>query len=160
MNAAGTSPVRLTSDPAHDTDPAWSPDGRRIAFTSTRQGGYAIWVMNADGPAPARLVGDADGQLSHPAWSPDGATIALAWLAAGWDECLCLGAVGADGSSATGLVDHFGAEPAWSPDGRAIASARGGGACPSVGIQVTRADGTDLPIAITSGADSGPAWRR
>ena len=48
---------RLTSNPAIDASPAWSPDGRRIAFSSTRDDRNGeIYVMNADGTAPTRLT--------------------------------------------------------------------------------------------------------
>ena len=56
--------------------PAWSPDGRKIAFVSDRDGNSEIYVMNADGSGQRRLTRnpayDAD-----PAWSPDGRTIAF-----------------------------------------------------------------------------------
>jgi TolB protein len=46
----------LTRDPAYDADPAWSPDGRKIAFVSNRDGKYGIYVMNADGSGEQRLA--------------------------------------------------------------------------------------------------------
>ena len=49
MNADGGNVRRLTTHPAMDYWPAWSPDGKRIAFTSNRDGNYEIYVMNADG---------------------------------------------------------------------------------------------------------------
>jgi hypothetical protein len=55
--------------------PAWSPDGSRIAFMSTRDGNREIYVMNADGTQPQRLTVDDAGD-DCPAWSPDGSLIA------------------------------------------------------------------------------------
>jgi len=49
MNADGTAQTRLTNSPAVDQYAAWSPDGQKIAFASTRDGNYEIYVMNADG---------------------------------------------------------------------------------------------------------------
>ena len=49
MNADGSGVVRLTDHSARDGEPAWSPDGQRIAFSSDRDGNYDIYVMNADG---------------------------------------------------------------------------------------------------------------
>jgi len=51
MNDDGTAVTRITTNTsnAHDTKPRWSPDGKRIAFTSTRDGSYGIYTINADG---------------------------------------------------------------------------------------------------------------
>ncbi len=69
MNADGSSPVRLTNDPATDFGPAWSPDGSRIAFSTFRDGNFEIYVMNADGSNPINLTNDPAEDLT-PAWSP------------------------------------------------------------------------------------------
>lgn len=58
---------RLTDHPAQDLYPAWSPDGQWIAFWSNRDGGNAVYLMEADGANPKRL---ANGR--SPEWSPDG----------------------------------------------------------------------------------------
>lgn len=58
-------------------DPAWSPDGTRIAFTRW-SGQQGVYVMNADG-ADVRLVHERAGAKS-PTWSPDGTKIAFAWM--------------------------------------------------------------------------------
>ena len=52
MNADGSGQRRLTRNPARDKDPAWSPDGRRIAFNS----GSQIWLMNPDGSGQRSLT--------------------------------------------------------------------------------------------------------
>ena len=49
MNADGSGVTRLTNNSVSDRYPKWSPDGRRIAFTSNRDGDHEIYVMNADG---------------------------------------------------------------------------------------------------------------
>jgi TolB protein len=49
----------------------WSPDGTQIAFLTTREGGRAVYVMNADGSDPQRLVAETADHM-QPAWSPDG----------------------------------------------------------------------------------------
>jgi Tol biopolymer transport system component len=48
MNADGSERRNLSRHPAHDSDPAWSPDGGRIAFLSRRDGKQEIYVVNAD----------------------------------------------------------------------------------------------------------------
>jgi hypothetical protein len=72
----GTGLTQLTYD-ASDTNPDASPDGKKIAFMSQRDGNWEIYVMNIDGSEAKRLTnnGDTDGL---PIWSPDGQTIAFA----------------------------------------------------------------------------------
>ena len=62
---------RLTIRPRADTHPAFSPDGKRIAFVSYSDGNYEIYVMHADGSGLLRITRDPAQDLS-PAWSTDG----------------------------------------------------------------------------------------
>jgi TolB protein len=66
----------VTRHAAHDDSPPWSPDGKRIAFTSNRDGNYEIYVMNADGSEPRNLTRHP-GQDNFAAWSPDGQRLAF-----------------------------------------------------------------------------------
>jgi dipeptidyl aminopeptidase/acylaminoacyl peptidase len=54
--ASGGTPRRITDDPKPDTRPRWSPDGRRLAFVSTRDGGGQAWVVDAAGGAPRKVT--------------------------------------------------------------------------------------------------------
>jgi TolB protein len=78
MNADGTGQRNLTRGPAYAyySSAAWSPDGRKMAFVSDRDGNGEIYVMNADGSAQRRLTRNpaSDGP---PVWSPDGRKIAF-----------------------------------------------------------------------------------
>jgi Tol biopolymer transport system component len=56
--------------------PAWSPDGRKLAFVSRRDGNSEIYVMNSDGSAQENLTRQPAND-SHPSWSPDGRKIAF-----------------------------------------------------------------------------------
>ena len=69
-------PTSLTADrTGRDADPAWSPDGKRIAFRrSTVNSGFDVYVMNADGSKVERLVGGPATE-EKPAWSPDGSRL-------------------------------------------------------------------------------------
>lgn len=68
---------QLTAGTARDCDPAWSPDGRAIAFSSTRAGKAQIYVIPADGGEARALTSLEQGVGGGPLWSPDGAKIAF-----------------------------------------------------------------------------------
>lgn len=111
--------LRLTTDPANDLRPAWSPDGTRIAFFSNRSGNNEIWLMNADGSDQRQLTNDpADDR--RPAWSPDGASIAFDSDRAGSRDIWIMDADGGNPSQLTSDPGHE-TFPAWSPDGTQIA---------------------------------------
>ena len=119
MNPNGGGQTRLTDDPAEDIDPAWSPDGRRIAFVRNRQ----VHLMNADGSGVTPPLTSL-GFNENPAWSPDGQRIAFQ---SSRDSRGLINfeiyVMFADGSSQTRLTFDDGQDlsPAWSPDGRSIA---------------------------------------
>lgn len=72
MPIAGGTPTRIAQGMAWDVHPRFSPDGRRIAFTSDRGGGDNIWLMNADGSDKKQLTKEDFRLLNQPSWSPDG----------------------------------------------------------------------------------------
>ena len=76
VSASGGDARRLTSGPAFDSQPVYSPDGRQIAWLSDASGAESIWVAQADG-SQARRVSPDDGDpvLVSPEWSADGKTI-------------------------------------------------------------------------------------
>ena len=76
MNADGSGTRKLTHNARQNAEPAWSPDGRKIAFRSTRNGNRDIYVMNADGSGKRNLTRNAAWD-SRPSWSPDGRKIAF-----------------------------------------------------------------------------------
>jgi dipeptidyl aminopeptidase/acylaminoacyl peptidase len=83
VDVATGEPRRLTSGASHDTSPAWSPDGSRIAFVSNRHTDADltwrtdVYVVDAAGGAPVRITGGrGDRAFGQPSWSPDGAVIA------------------------------------------------------------------------------------
>lgn len=68
---SGVAVTLLTSDPAADVHPVFSPDGTRIAFASNRSGNWDIWMMSVNGGMPVRITQGAADEI-HPSWSPDG----------------------------------------------------------------------------------------
>jgi TolB protein len=71
MNADGTGATNLSKHPWFDGWPSWSPDGRRIAFSSNRSDPYQIYVMNADGSGLTQVVSSPVTDV-RPQWVPDG----------------------------------------------------------------------------------------
>jgi imidazolonepropionase-like amidohydrolase/Tol biopolymer transport system component len=76
MPITGGTPTRIAEGLAYDHQPRFSPDGRRIAFTSDRGGGDNIWIMNLDGSGKTQLTKEDFRLLNQPSWSPDGRFIA------------------------------------------------------------------------------------
>jgi TolB protein len=72
MPPLGVPQVRLTEARPDDAQSAWSPDGRRIAFKSRRDGNNELYVMKADGSGETRLTTSPQVSEGQPAWSPDG----------------------------------------------------------------------------------------
>src|SRR5512144_3029993 len=77
-DAGATTFTQVTSDTTRETDPAPSPDGKWIAFTSDRGGHGAtqIYVMPAEGGAPRQLTHEPDSvRAGTPSWAPDGKSL-------------------------------------------------------------------------------------
>jgi len=116
------SEVRLTTSPEMDYLPSFSPDGKRLAFTSYASGEEEIWVMDLDGKNARSLTHDPKGDWS-PAWSPDGRTIAFTSSRDGVNQ---LWLMDADGShqrpltKADPLPTTWSRDPSWSRNGKMI----------------------------------------
>jgi dipeptidyl aminopeptidase/acylaminoacyl peptidase len=72
----GGEPRRLTSSPAADMNPRWSPDGQRIAFISTRSGSPQVWTIDPNGGEAVQLTRLSTG-ASGVVWSPNGSHLAF-----------------------------------------------------------------------------------
>lgn len=112
--------TRLTTDPASDTDPEFSPDGSKIVFCSNRLNNAAkdLWMMNADGSGQYPLWTDP-GDEKEPTWSPDGKWIAYCSDRDGsWD----IWKIRSSGGAPVKITIHPEEDsyPTWSPDGQTI----------------------------------------
>lgn len=84
MPIEGGEPTQVTSGMAWDMQPRFSPDGKRIAFTSDRAGGNNIWVMDADGSDAYQVTDESFRLLNNPDWTPDGNYIVARKHFTGW----------------------------------------------------------------------------
>jgi len=162
MNADGGAEHRLTdidpdaSSPAglfFQIEPAWSPDGTKIAFSSRRGGTFDMYVMNADGIGTRRLTSTKEND-SHPTWSADGSQIAF-------ERDGDIFVMGSDGSNAHRISDLNAeeSEPAWSPDGTWIAYVRRAAGTPVREVWLMRPDGSGRRAVTSGGAKTfTPAW--
>ena len=171
MDADGSNALQLTDNPGQDRWPVFLPNGREIAFQSTRDGADSIYLINVDG-SNLRLLAQVnpeplpDDYLSAPtfqgrvAWSPDRTKIAVHTF----DGKIIV--ANSDGSNriplpyGTGFEYYWGAVPSWSPDGRRIAFMSGhdtdqGG----YEIYVSDIDGSNLlRLTNTRTDDWFPTW--
>lgn len=110
---------RLTDDPEGNYEPSFSPDGRSIVFTSSRDFDAEIYAMAANGEAPRRLT-TSPGDDMRPLPSPDGRRIAFISGRTGEDRIFVMGASGEDQRPVRreALATESEREHVWSPDGR------------------------------------------
>lgn len=153
----GSGWARLTSNPAVDLEPVWSPDGTQIAFTSNRTGKFEVYTMGANGASQARLTKDESG-VARVAWSPDGSRIAF-WRFQDEFPNTDIFVMRIDGSDLIRLTwDPFSdTSPVWSPDGSRIAfvSGRDG----NLEVYIMNTDGSgQSPLTNHPSADTQPAW--
>jgi Tol biopolymer transport system component len=127
MELDGTLQTRLTTSPAYDDQPKWSPDGTKIVFMSDRDGNFEIYTMNADGSTQTRVTSNfaADG---FPAWSHDGTRIAFVRGDLRNPSTFEIFVMNADGSNQIRLTNDsvIDGVPSWSPDNTKIVFMSGG----------------------------------
>ena len=140
--------------PSADHSPVWSPDSKKLALTSDREGLDSVFTVPVDGvPVPTRV--SPLGMAAHAAsWSPDGKRIAFlaAQPVAGVLRPPQVWVAHADGSSPRQLSNVAYERPAWSPDGRLVTVVN------AQGISVVNTTGTPVAKQLTTGYDAHAAW--
>ncbi|MBI5865629.1 MAG: PD40 domain-containing protein [Planctomycetes bacterium] len=117
----GFAVTQITSDPADDIQPRFSPDGRQIVFCSNRTGNWDVWLVDRDGGNLTQITHDAADEIA-PTWSPDGKRIAFsAWGSRSNQWEIWTVAVDRPGTRRHVCPGLF---AAWSPDGSRIAFQR------------------------------------
>jgi Tol biopolymer transport system component len=156
MNPDGSNVVRLTFNTYVEDEPAWSPDGTRIAYRcfGNPSGNPGICVMNSDGSGQRRLT-DGTQADEEPAWSPDGNSIAFA-RAVGLFQIFRMNADGSIPTQLTNLPTNNN-NPSWSPDGFYIAFSSNFNFDFEV-AKVAAAGGQVTNLTNSPGSDFNPAW--
>ncbi len=163
----GTPTKKLNAKLPQDRGPVWSPDGKEIAFVSTRDGNGEIYAMNADGSNPLNLTNNPSNN-DQPVWSHDLKQIAFVSDRDGNPEICVMDASGfnqrclTNNHTANRKPDKFHAQdssPAWSPDDQKLAfvSTRERNRNPQVFVM--NVDGSN-PLNLTKkiSTDTQPAW--
>jgi hypothetical protein len=136
------------------TEPAWSPDGTKIAYSSKEGGTGGIFIVNADGTGTTRVTSDpADGE---PAWSPDGKKLAFIHVSTGRRRLVTANLDGSNLFVVDPNLQSDADDPEWSPDGTRIAFSN------FADIYVVNVDGsglTDLTADVAEPSRSdNPSW--
>ncbi len=146
--------TRLTFEPSLDQSPVWSPDGKKIVFSSNRGGRFEMYLKNSDGSGPETLLADQGVTLFNPwDWSPDGKSILFRRTSE-------LGFLTLSDGAAKMLTPPNsslrGAQ--FSPDGRwfAYASSEGG----NVEVYVSTFPEANGKWQVSTGGGQEPRWRR
>ncbi len=161
MTSAGGGDLNLTDTPLiEDRDPAWSADGKWIAFRRANAGPDQLWVMDGAGAALAVVPGS--GVASSPAWSPGGKRLVYeCWVPFTIETDICLRNV--DGSNFTLLTATAGIserDPVWSPDGTRIVYSRelAAGGSFLVSLELKTLSSTAITPQVAGTYDGRPDW--
>ena len=159
QSVSGRTPFNLTEGSGADNlQPAFSPDGERIAFRSNREGG-GLFVMGRTGEAVRRVTRTG----FNPSWSPDGTQLAYSTESVGlnplnWQGDSGIWAAQVETGESRGVVEVDGVEPSWSPSGQRIAYVSRMGDLTQMDIVTVPADGGEEVALVDPATDWGPVW--
>jgi Ca2+-binding RTX toxin-like protein len=144
VSVAGGTVTNLTSNTSTNQDPAASPDGTQIAFSSNQSGSFLIYTVSTGG-GPVSGVSSGNATDVDPTWSPDGTQIAFV---TGSPKQIST----AGGALTSGSVDNTG--PSYSPDGSSIVVST-----PTGLATLPAGGGATTPVVGTAGGDAAPDWQ-
>lgn len=160
-NGDGSDVKQLTIHPAADRNPTWSPDGKRIAFQSSGDGTFQIWLIDTDSGNRTKLTDEIS--ADSPAWSPDGNRIA--YHSKHKDSVnakpeiqryqVCV--IDIDGSNRQSLTGAGNMQPCWSPGGSKIAFVSGRTKTDQVFIMDSNGQ-NPKQLTFDSGHKRAPTW--
>jgi Tol biopolymer transport system component len=154
MDSEGANLVNLTNDSSDDFDPAWSPDGKQVAFASNRPTetgeGQFIYIMNADGSGLHQLTSETDSKF--PDWSHDGKEITYT----AYGDIYVIKADGISPSVNLTISPIEDWKSTWSNDGNQIAWLSGGNE--NWNIFVMNADGSGIQQLTENGTVGDVTW--
>ncbi len=153
----------LTRMAGAESEPAWSPDGTKIAYagSSSNGGDQDIYVVNVDGTNVVNLTPNTPMSIDlSPAWSPDGKTIAYASIApVGGSHIYIMNADGSGRRRLDGGATLNARHPTWSPDGASIAWSRSiQGSTTGMDIVIANLAGVERSVLALPGDQVDAAW--
>jgi tricorn protease len=158
---------RITIHQAYESNPRWSPDGDRIAFSSNRFGQDDLFIIGWEGGVPERITYHSSGDILTD-WSATGSLLFESnrnFRQVEWDRELQ--SISSEGGTPVRLMDAFGSEPVVSPDGRFVAFVMGACRIPREAYQgsanrdiwlYNTGTGTFTQMTSYSGQDYHPVW--
>ncbi len=167
VNVDGGKANRITIHQAYESNPHWSPDGQKIAFSSNRFGQDDLYIIGSEGGQPERITHHSAGDVLTD-WTAAGNLVFESnrnFRQVEWDSELQ--SISSDGGTPLRLMDAFGSEPVVSPDGRFVAFVRGACRIPREAYQGSAnrdiwlyhtETGTFTQMTSYPGQDYHPVW--
>jgi TolB protein len=146
---------QITKNQSINLSPGWTPDGKRIAFTSYLKRNPDLYLIDADGRNPERFL-SAPGLNAAPSWSPDGKQLALMMAVEGKSEIVLMDAQGGTPKRLTSSHGNE-ASPTWSPDGKWIAFVSDRSGSPQIYVMAN--DGSHVRrLTYEGNYNTQPSW--